>query len=139
MPDEEPSTSPVHTPPDSEERGRKLSDILWSIAGDTARERISVGDLVVALGDRALAALMVVFALPTVLPMPPGTSGILGAPLVFLSAQLMLGRRPWLPRKVADRSMFRTDFATPLDRAGPWLADPVAWIGLANTHRWRSY
>jgi hypothetical protein len=121
MPDEEPPTSPVHAPPDGEERGRKLSDTLRSIAGDSARERISVGDLVAALGDRALAALMVAFALPNVLPMPPGTSGILGAPLVFLATQLMFGRRPWLPRTVADRSMLRTDFATLLDRAGPWL------------------
>lgn len=96
--------------------------MLGDIASDPARERVSVGDLLAALGDRALGALMIIFALPNVLPMPPGTSGILGAPLVFLAAQLMLGRRPWLPRVVAERSMLRTDFAVMLDRAGPWLA-----------------
>ncbi len=122
MPDEEPSSSPVHAPPDGEERGRKLSDILRSIADDTARERISVGELVAAMGDRAFGALMLVFALPNALPMPPGVSGILGAPLVFLAAQLMLGRSPWLPRMIANRSMLRTDFVVLANRGGPWLA-----------------
>jgi len=120
MPDEEPSSTTVHAPEMA--RGRNLSRMLGDIAADPTRERVSVGDLLAAMGDRALGALMIVFALPNALPMPPGISGILGAPLVFLAAQLMLGRRPWLPRVVADRSMLRTDFAVMLDRAGPWLA-----------------
>jgi hypothetical protein len=36
--------------------------------------------------------------------MPPGTSAFLGAPLLFLAVQLALGRRPWLPRVIAERS-----------------------------------
>ena len=102
-------------------REPKLFKILSELAADPARERVSVGDLLAAMGDRAFGALMLVFALPNLLP-TPGTSGILGLPLVFLAAQLMLGQRPWLPKVIANRSMLRADFSAVLDRAGPWLA-----------------
>lgn len=88
---------------------------------DTQRERIAISDLLVALGDRATGALIFIFAFPNVLPTPPGTSTILGAPLIFLAAQLMLGRAPWLPAFVANRSMSRSDFTTLVKRILPWL------------------
>ncbi|WP_454285986.1 exopolysaccharide biosynthesis protein [Rhizobium arsenicireducens] len=103
-------------------RGGRLSDILTSIAGDESRERVSIGDIFEAMGDRAFGALMLIFALPNTMPTPPGTSALTGAPLVFLSAQLMLGQTPWLPRIIADRSMARSDFASIVSRISPWLA-----------------
>lgn len=99
-----------------------LSTMLHALAHDDRRERIAVGDLLAALGDRALAALLFVFAVPNVLPVPPGASTILGAPLVFLAAQLAFGRRPWLPAVIAGRTMPRADFAALVRRIGPWLA-----------------
>lgn len=99
-----------------------LSSMLHALAQDESRDRIAVGDLLASLGDRALAALLFVFAVPNVLPVPPGTSTILGAPLVFLAAQLAFGFRPWLPAVISRRTMTRTDFATLVRRIGPWLA-----------------
>ncbi|MBW8285943.1 MAG: exopolysaccharide biosynthesis protein [Rhizobium sp.] len=103
-------------------RGGRLSDILTGIAGDETRDRVSVADIFQAMGDRAFGALILIFALPNVVPTPPGTSALTGAPLVFLSAQLMLGQSPWLPRIIADRSMTRSDFASVVSRISPWLA-----------------
>ncbi len=100
----------------------RLSELLVALATRTHRERISIGDLLTALEDRAIAALLFLFAFPNVLPAPPGLSAILGAPLIFLSAQLALGMRPWLPRVIADRSMARKDFSAVVTRAQPWLA-----------------
>ncbi len=80
----------------------RLSAILLVIARQD-RERISIGDLLHALEHRALAALMFVFAVPNCIPVPPGVSAVLGAPLLFLSVQLMLGQRAWLPRFINDR------------------------------------
>jgi hypothetical protein len=99
-----------------------LSAMLNAIARDDSRERIAVADLLAELGDRALAALLFVFAVPNVLPVPPGTSAVLGAPRVFLAAQLAFGRRPWLPALIARRTMTRDDLATLVRRIGPWLA-----------------
>ena len=69
-----------------------LSAVLRQLAADPGRERVSVRDLFAALGDRALAALLFVFAVPNAIPSPPGVSTVLGVPLLFLSAQLLLGR-----------------------------------------------
>ncbi|MDB5960889.1 MAG: Exopolysaccharide synthesis ExoD [Massilia sp.] len=101
--------------------GPPLSQLLRQLADDTARERISVGDLLVVLGDRAIGALLFIFAVPNILPAPPGTSVILGAPLVFLAAQLTFGMRPWLPGLISRRSMSRKDFHGMLRRVLPWL------------------
>jgi hypothetical protein len=101
--------------------GPTLSELLHGMAQQTGRDRISVRDLIDALGDRALGALMFLFAVPNVLPVPPGTSAVLGAPLVFLAAQLMCGRRPWLPRLLSSRSMSQADFAQLVRRIAPWL------------------
>ena len=100
----------------------RLSDLLAALAADKRRERIAIRDLLTALEDRALAALLFIFAFPNVLPAPPGLSAVLGAPLIFLAAQLALGMRPWLPGMIANRSMARADFEAVVMRARPWLA-----------------
>lgn len=102
-------------------RGPKISEILRSLTDDTSRERISVGDLLVAMGDRAFGPLMLFFALPNILPMPPGASGIFGLPLTILATQFMLGRKPWLPRIVAKRSLSKADLILILNRAEKWV------------------
>lgn len=102
--------------------GGRLSEILTSIAGDESLDRVSVADIFRAMGDRAFGALILIFALPNIVPTPPGTSALTGAPLVFLSAQLMLGQSPWLPKIIANRSMTRADFASIVIRISPWLA-----------------
>jgi hypothetical protein len=101
--------------------GPPLSDVLQQLAEDGERERISVGDLLEALSDRALGALLFVFACPNALPALPGTSVILGAPLVLLAAQLAFKRKPWLPGFIARRSMARPDFQALIGRICPWL------------------
>lgn len=103
-------------------RRMRTSRILRLVADNAAYERVSIRLLLDTLGDRAIGALMLVFALPNVIPTPPGTSAILGIPLVFLAAQLTFGMRPWLPKVIADRSMARADFARVIDKAHPWLA-----------------
>lgn len=123
----EPSAHLVHhhapSPGDDHETAAtSFSSILKSLAGDETRERISVADLLATMQDRAFGALLFIFAMPNILPTPPGTSAVLGIPLVFLSAQMALGQSPWLPKLIADRSMLRTDFAGMIDKANPWIA-----------------
>jgi hypothetical protein len=94
-----------------------LSELLARIAADDTRERVSVADLLELAGDRAFGALMFVFALPNVVPTPPGVSAVLGLPLILLSAQFFWGRKtPWLPRAISTRSIARTDLAAVISR-----------------------
>jgi hypothetical protein len=103
-------------------RSQTLSQVLSAIAADPVRDAIGVNDLITLLGGRGRAGLILLFALPNVLPAPPGMSGVLGLPLLYLSFQMMLGRVPWLPRFIGHRSMPRDRFALLVDTAAPWLA-----------------
>ena len=105
----------------SSDDDHRLSTILLRIATKPGRDRIYIRDLLRELDHRAIAAMLFIFAVPNTIPVPPGVSGVLGAPLIFLAAQLMLGRAPWLPRLIADRSFARTDFEKVVTKVGPWL------------------
>ena len=75
------------------------------------------------LGDRSIGGLLLVLALPMALPVPaPGISVLFGVPLIVISAQLALGyRRPWLPARLARRSVTRSSFTVIVDRILPTL------------------
>jgi hypothetical protein len=116
------SRRPVNAPDDqAPPQHRGFSTVLRGLA-DGDQERVSVGSILSAFGDRAFGALLLVFALPNALPMPPGTSAVLGAPLVFITFQLMIGRGVlWLPAFITRRSMRREDFRTLANKIEPWI------------------
>jgi hypothetical protein len=80
-----------------------------------------VADLLALMPERALLGLVLVFSVPNMVPVPPGTSAVLGAPLVFLALQWTFGRRAWLPGLITRRSMARSDVQRLIGRVGPWL------------------
>jgi hypothetical protein len=114
--------SQEQTLPGADDPFPHLSNALQSIAvsgtGDLDLETISR-----QLGRRSIGALLLVLALPMVLPVPaPGISVLFGVPMILVSAQLMLGRRSaWLPQRLARRSIGRADFAAFVERALPTL------------------
>lgn len=75
-----------------------------------------------------MATLLFVFAVPNILPTPPGTSSVLGTPLIFLSLQLMLGARPWLPDVIGARSIARKDFVSVVAQVSPWIVRAEALL-----------
>ena len=111
MPDPSSSLATVASPDDDAEPRQRFSEVLSDLASRPS-PAISIGDVLNAFGDRAFGALMLLFAAPNVLPLPPGMSAVLGAPLLFITAQLMLGRATlWMPRFICERSISRDFFA----------------------------
>ena len=99
------TTTAVTLRPEAETEA--ISDVLQRVL-EQGGEKVSVGELVDVFGSRAFGALMFIFTVPNLLPLPPGSSTVLGAPLVLISPQLALGvRRPWIPRWLAKRSISR--------------------------------
>ena len=84
-----------------------LSSILQSRASTLTCERISVGAMLKLLEDRSIWALLLVLALPMIVPIPlPGLSVPFGACMALISAQLAIGRdRAWVPERLARRSV----------------------------------
>jgi hypothetical protein len=105
------ATGPVH--------GLRASELLDRFLSSHREDRIALSDLVAALGDRAFGALLLVFALLNLIPVPlPGLSTVLGIPMVLLAAQLTLGRhKVWLPARLAAVTMPRDSFARMIGRA----------------------
>jgi hypothetical protein len=124
------SIPPEGGPAPSIRSGRRISAILEALPRSVTGERISFGDLVDAFDGRAYGPLIVVFAAPNMLPVAlPGISAVLGAPLILLTAQLMLGRaRPWLPGLLRRRSLARADFERLVARIAPRLRRIERWV-----------
>jgi hypothetical protein len=102
-----------HSPPDGR---RSLSAVLREIS-EVKGEEITVGEIVDLFGRRAFGALLFAFAVPNVLPLPPGSSTILGAPLLLLSPQILVGvNAPWLPRVLDERKLRTADLRKGLPR-----------------------
>ena len=98
-----------------------ISKLLGQIAQSEA-PTITVGDLLDHFGARAFGALMLVFGAPLALPMPPGISTVLGAPLVFITFQLMTGRgKLWLPKRVEASGVRHADFVRMCETVSPHL------------------
>lgn len=121
MPDPSSSFSTVVPPDDDVESRQRFSEVLSDLSSRPSAA-ISIGDVLEAFGDRAFGALMLLFAAPNVLPLPPGMSAVLGAPLLFVTAQLMLGRPTlWMPRFIRERSISRDFFTLLTTKLSPIL------------------
>ncbi len=99
-----------------------LSQQLLRLAQNGDSERVSLGDLVNGIKTHARATLLILFAIPNLLPGLPGTSAVTGLPLVYLTLQMMLGRPAWLPGFIANRSLLRANLLALLTKAAPHLA-----------------
>lgn len=107
---------------DNEAKPKGLTDMLLTLTeGETPSENVSLAELVSRLGDQARGVLMVLFCIPNCLPGIPGTSAITGLPLVFLTLQMALNAKPWLPGFIGNRTIPRARLGDVLVRATPWL------------------
>lgn len=92
-----------------------LSALLRQTVDDFPGDRIGPAELADRLGDRALAGLLLIFALFNTLPLPPGTTFVTGVPLLLFSAQFVLGHtQPWLPPFIRKRTIKRAQLSAML-------------------------
>ena len=112
---------------------KRLSQVLLDLDQGQGL-RVSFGDLVVALGDRGFAPLLIIFALPNVVAFVPGSSVITGLALMFIAGQLVAGRPAvWLPGCLSRRSIAHGAFS----RIVAWSAPKIAAVErLARPRCW---
>lgn len=90
------------------------------LVGETG-PRMTIAEIFAKIGDRAHYTLLILFALPNTLPGIPGTSAVMGVPLLYLTAQLAFGRAPWLPGFITNRSIARETLARLVEKGTPWI------------------
>ena len=105
----------------------RTSDVLLALASQPG-DRLTVGDVVMVLRDRAFALLVVLLGLPNCLPMPPPIPLVCGLLLGLVAAQIVAGRAaPWLPRSLLARSLPRVEVERAVARALPLLQRLERW------------
>ena len=112
------TTSAPHRP------RRTLSAVVESLTrGDDPTLRVS--EMVEAFGERAFGALILLLAMMSLFPWPPGGKAVFSAPIILLSLELVIRRDTvWLPRWVLNASVSRATYAKLIARpfsAPGWL------------------
>lgn len=123
--------APSHKPTDPQtESEPTTSALLRDLAETWQGERIAIAQLIHAFGTRGYGLLLFIFALPNMIPNPfPGVTSLLGLPLLLLAWQMARGSpEPFLPRRIAERSLQTTQLRAIADKAGPWIARVERYI-----------
>ncbi|SEP47605.1 Uncharacterized conserved protein [Methylobacterium sp. ap11] len=121
------SASPAPDDQSPVTQSARTSEILTVLAAQDT-ERLTVGEIVAVLRDRAFALLVVLLGLPNCLPMPPPIPLICGLLLALVAAQIAAGMSaPWLPRSLLGRSIARSDLQRAVSRAVPLLRRLERW------------
>ncbi len=104
----------------------RTSELLREFALSLSGERVSIGDIVAALGDRGLGVLIAIFALPNILPSTVPFGNVLtGIPPLIFAVHLALGvDRLILPGFIARRSIR----ATSMKALVPRVAGVLSWF-----------
>lgn len=100
---------------------RALSAVLLD-AATRPGDRITLGELVTRLSSRGFAPLILLMGILNVVTIIPGSSTVLGLPLVFMGIAVILNSRHlWLPRRLAEKSFDRGALLRAVLRAQPYL------------------
>jgi hypothetical protein len=84
-----------------------ITRLIAEVAAQCPGERITLGEMAEAFGDRAFGLLILLLCLPGLLP---GMASVFGTPMLILGVQMGLGfSKPKLPGFIARQSLKRTD------------------------------
>lgn len=125
---------PARASPAAEGERERLSQTMRRLR-DEAGPTISLREIADAMDERSFGAFLFVFCLPSLIPMPPGATLVLGLPLIFIAWQIAAGRSEiWLPERLARYSFKNATFARIVDKSTPWLLRIENWIRPRHWH-----
>jgi hypothetical protein len=109
----------------SEKQKIRISQILMQVLKEEEkRETITYRDLVVRLGDQAFGLIIILFALPSALPLSiiPGFSFLFGLPILIVACHLVIGKQIlWLPQYLAKKEINPRRLNLIIEKAVPYL------------------
>lgn len=99
-----------------------ISDRLDQLVADATSDHVTLDWVLAQLHERAFGLFLLILALPCCIPFLYGIPQVVSLPLMFVSAQILMGRRvPWLPQKLGQRKVSTSGLQSLAQRAGPWL------------------
>jgi len=112
--------SPISTESDPHP-GKRTSDLLISaVRGES--ERVTIAEILDTLDNRAFGLATLLFAIPSVIPMPPGVPTVVGIALLIVSLQMVIGRQElWLPKILSKQGFSRKSLVAGFEKIKPQL------------------
>ncbi len=106
-----------------------LADILDDLS-HSPHTHLTLRQVTEAFGDKSAGASLAVFAIPNLMPLPPGSTLIFGLPLLFVSWQMAMSSGGVLnfPERFANCRIERARFAAFADRATPYVRMMEKWL-----------
>jgi hypothetical protein len=104
-----------------------LEQMLQQLCGSASGERVSVDDMLSAVGRRSFGPLILLAGLVTLSPIGdvPGAPTLVALLVLLISSQLLWGRSAfWLPGWILRRSVARTT----MTKSVSWLERPARFI-----------
>ena len=112
---------------------RRISEVLAEFRDTLPPDRVTLADAMAALGDRTIGGILLVLALPTVMPVPLGVSVLFNLPVLLFTFQMMRGGGTVdLPGWLLRRSVTSEAAARMIVAVLPKLR----WIERMLTPRW---
>ncbi|MGU3493538.1 exopolysaccharide biosynthesis protein [Xanthobacteraceae bacterium A53D] len=110
-----------HRPP-------RTSELLAAVLAAHTAPRVSVGELLDALRNRAFGISFLLFGLPNCIPMPPGIPVVCGIIIALIGLQMAIGRQElWLPQVITKRTFSRSVLETIITRSQRWIMRLEHW------------
>ncbi|MEO0939723.1 MAG: exopolysaccharide biosynthesis protein [Pseudomonadota bacterium] len=99
-----------------------ISETLDRLAAEAAGEDVPLSWILTQLHERAFGLFLLILGLPCCIPFLYGVPQIMALPLMFIAAQLLIGRTvPWLPARLGARRVTAATLRALASRARPWL------------------
>ena len=101
--------------------GEPTSEVLLrAVRGES--EKVSVKEIVDALDARSFGLAVLLFSLPSIVPMPPGVPTVVGIILLIVAVQMVIGREDlWLPGILSKREFNRKALVGAFEGLAPRL------------------
>jgi len=116
-------------PPVQRHQPRPLSKVLSELAEQSTGKPVSVRCMRDALADRSFATFLVLTCLINMLPFPPGSTLVLGIPIIIVALQMLAGRGTvWLPERFLNMSLSEKSFTKMTTTIVPRLRTLENWL-----------
>ena len=120
-----------HAAKPDQTRRETASRVLHRLTIGKPEDKVTFGAMLDALGERGFGLLLIVMAVPNLLPFPgvPGVSFVTGMAILYIAIQLMLARdEPALPAWISQKSFTRGQLSRFIVKTAPflrWLEKPI--------------
>jgi len=100
----------------------RTTELLTRAIESQKGEKITIGEFLDPLGERAFGFLVLILAIPNFIPVPIGVGGVMGALVIYVGVQMLLGfEHPWLLRSIRRHGMKRARVERFIARLTPLL------------------